>query len=53
MNLETEDKFKDIYSGKKNIAEVEAKTVFCKLEGYHTLRKALEHIDKNYIKNFP
>lgn len=50
LNLQEGDSFKGIYPGKKDLREVESKTFFCKMEGYHTLRKALESIGKDYIK---
>lgn len=50
LQLQEGDNFKGIYAGKKSLQEVESKTTFCKMEGYHTLRKALDSIEKGYIK---
>ncbi len=51
LGLAEKDTFSAIHLGKKEKEEVEEKRVFCKLEGYHILRKALDKIRKNYIQS--
>lgn len=50
IELKEEETFKAIYIGNKNRDEVESKNIFAKMEAYHTLRKALDNIEKGHIR---
>lgn len=53
LNIDSEDYFKGLLWGKKGIEETESKTIFCKMDGYNKLRKALDNIEKGYIAKIP